>query len=715
MQLAHREYYWHVHNHWIMYILMIVSFAVFGYGAFRKIMLWSEMKPAGERFTDIFRRAWKMIVDVLFQGRVRKKMLPGVFHSMIFWSFLVLMMTTAILTVEIDVANTVFKASFFRGNIYLAVSFFADIAGAFLIVGLAIAVVRRYVLKPKTLPSDWQNAYMLLLLLFLGFGGFVLEGLRIRFAGDPWAIYSPVGLAFSKALAIPANSVPYIYPVIWWSHACATFILIASLPYTKFVHFILIPANYMFSNMKPKGTLGREDLEELFARDDADEFRIGHTDASDLTWKNAMDLDACVECGRCEEICPAAQCGYPLVPRDVIQSLKKSLYKMYDAKEKAGANGGAGKKEGEPVQVMELAPFVGDTIKEETIWLCRTCRACMEVCPAMIEHVDQIIDLRRAQVMMAGELPTDAKNALKAIETRGNPFGPRQGRLGWIKGEKPDILAEVGETDVLFWLGCVANFDQSKQHIANNMFAIMRHCGIRFAMLGDEETCCGDPARSLGDENVFQAVARAQNEVLKQYKFNKIVTICPHCRNSLKNEFRQFGGNYEVVHHTEFLMDLIKRGKVELNEKAAGKVTYHDPCYLGRYADVFKDPRRIVKSIDGLEFVEAKNSGGTSFCCGAGGGNYYMDMDLDVPGDERLNVRRAKELVNTGADTIAVACPYCMQMLDDALKLIEMDEKVKIKDISTFVIEAMGIKPAAAPAPAEVEVETKKSEGAKAE
>jgi Fe-S oxidoreductase len=710
MQQAHREYYWHVHNHWIMYIFLTISFAVFGYGVFRKIMLWREMKPADERFTDIFRRAFKMIVDVLFQGRIRKKMLPGVFHSMIFWSFLFLMLTTAILTVQIDFAEPFLKLDFFKGSIYLVVSFFADIAGGIFISGLLVAVVRRYILKPKTLPTDWQNAYMLGLLLFIGIGGFVLEGLRIRFAGDAWAMYSPLGLAVSKALVFPKGVVPVLYPMIWWTHAGATFALIASLPYTKFIHFLLIPANYMFSNMKPKGTLDREDLEELFARDDVDEFRLGHADATDLTWKNAMDLDACIECGRCEENCPVAQCGYPLVPREFIKSLKTATYKYYEAIEK----GAAGKKEGEAPGKIELAPFIGDTIKEEHIWLCRTCRACTESCPAMIEHVDQIVDVRRAQVMMAGELPTDAKNALKAMETRGNPFGPQQDRLGWIKGDRPEILSETGETDVLFWLGCVANYDQAKQHIANNMFAIMRHSGIRFAMLGDEETCCGDPARCLGDENVFQSIAKGQVEVLKQYKFNKIVTICPHCAATLKNEFPQFGGKFEVVHHTKFIADLVKAGKIRLSESVSGKVTYHDPCYLGRYAGVFDEPRSLVKSMKGVNFVETKNHGETSFCCGAGGGNYYMDMDLDVPGDERLNVRRAKELVNTGADTIAVACPYCMQMLEDAVKLIEMDEKVKMKDISTLVVEAMGLH-VGEPKPAVIHAESNIAQEAKVE
>ena len=702
MQLsqAHREYYWNVHHHWIMYIPMIISFAIFGYGVYRKVMQWKALKPADERFKDVVKRAIFMIKDVLMQGRVRKKMLPGVFHSMIFWSFLILMMTTAILTIEIDT-----PLEFFTGHIYLVVSFLADIAGALLIVGLTIAVIRRYVMKPKSLESDWQNAYMLILLLFIGIGGFLLEGLRMKFAGDQWAIFSPVGLVVSKAMGIfPESSVAVVYPVIWWLHALATFALIATLPYTKFVHFILIPANYMFSNMEPKGSLKREDMEELFSREDLDEFRIGMSDASDLTWKNAMNFDACIECGRCEEICPVCQCGYPLNPRKVVKSLKKSLYEMYEKQEaaKAKGNGGAPAEGEAPVeaQPLELDPFIGATIDEHTLWLCRTCRACMEVCPAMVEHVDQVIDIRRSEVMMNGRLPADAKRSLKALETRGNPYGPQEDRLGWIEGEKPEIIPADGQTDVLFWMGCCTNYDQNKRHVAMNVFAILREAGVKFGMLGDEEFCCGDPARCLGDENVFQTIAKQQVEILNARKFNTLLVICPHCYNVLKNEYPQFGGKFNVVHHSDFILQLIKQGKIKLPKEVKEKVVYHDPCYLGRYAEVYDAPREVLKSVKGVQFVEAGNKREKSFCCGGGGGNYFMDLDLDVPGDERLNVRRVKEFAGTGADTIAVSCIYCMQMLDDGVKLNELDEKIKVKDISTLVVEAMGLKTEHEPAPA---------------
>ncbi|HOO56287.1 MAG TPA: heterodisulfide reductase-related iron-sulfur binding cluster [bacterium] len=695
MEQAHREYYWHIHPHWVMYVFLVISMAVFAYGIYRKIMLWKNMKPAEERFTDIFKRAFNMISEVLLQRRVRNRILPGTFHSLIFWSFLMLMLATAILTVEIDLTKPLFGVKFFYGSFYLLISALADIAGFLFIIGLSIAIIRRYVLKPKTLESNWENAYMLILLLFIGVGGFALEGLRIAHVGDQWAAYTPFGLAMSKLMAaVPESMVAPLYQVTWWTHAGATFLLMGSLPYTKFFHFLLIPANYMFSNTKPKGTLQRDDLEELFSRDDLEEFSLGHSSAKDLTWKNALDYEACIECGRCEEVCPVAQCGYPLVPRKVMKSLKESMYKAQKqmdeakakAKESSEADGAQAPEE------LEILPFIGDVLDEHGIWLCRTCRACMEVCPAMIEHIDQLTDVRRSEVMMNGRLPTDAKNALKALETRGNPFGPQQGRLSWIKGDMPDILGEGEETDVLFWLGCVANYDQAKQHIAENMFAIMKEAGIKFAMLGDEEMCCGDPARSLGDENVFQAMGKQQVEILNSRKFNTIVTICPHCLNSLKNEFQQFGGNYQVVHHTEFLLGLVKEGKIKLSENVNNKVVYHDPCYLGRYANVFNEPRTLMQTIKGIDVVEPKNMKINSFCCGAGGGNYFMDMDLDVPGDERLNVRRAKELAGTGANTVAVSCPYCMQMLEDGIKLIEMEDKLKLKDISTIVLEAMGIK-----------------------
>jgi len=649
-----------------------------------------EIEAANERFSDIVKRGFFMLKDVLMQGRVRKKLLPGVFHSLIFWSFLVLMLATAILTVEIDT-----PLHFFYGNIYLAVSFFADIAGAFLIIGLAIAIYRRYVMKPKSLESDWQNAYMLGLLLFIGVGGFLLEGLRIQFAGDPWAMYSPVGLGVSKAMGLlPASSVAVVYQLIWWTHAFATFALIGSLPYTKFFHFLLIPANYMFSSMNSKGSLAREDMEELFSREDLDEFRIGHSDASDFSWKNAMNFDACIECGRCEEICPVSQCGYPLNPRKVVKALKKSVYEMYEKQEAAKGNGKPA-AEGEASaekQPLELTPFIGETIEENTLWLCRTCRACMEVCPAMVEHVDQVIDIRRSEVMMNGRLPADAKRSLKALETRGNPYGPQEDRLGWIEGEKPQIVAAEGETDVLFWMGCCTNYDQNKRHVATNVFTILREAGIKFGMLGDDELCCGDPARCLGDENVFQTVAKQQIENLNSRKFKTLLVICPHCLNVLKNEYPQFGGKYNVVHHSEYILGLIKQGKIKLPKEVHEKVTYHDPCYLGRYNDVYSDPRDVLKSIKGVEIKEASNKNEKSFCCGGGGGNYFMDLDLDVPGDERLNVRRVKELAGTGAETIAVSCVYCMQMLDDGVKLNELEEKIKVKDISTLVVEAMGLK-----------------------
>ena len=691
--VAGRELMWNLGtaSHVLMYVLMAVSFVLFGLGMRRRILEWKSGKPEGERFHEWGRRLWILVREALFQRQTRRRFLPGLFHSFVFYGFIVLFVTTLIVMADMD-----FGLSIYHGSFYLGVTLAADLAGVLLLVGLLIAAVRRYLAKPDFLPeARGADSAILLILAGLVLTGFLAEGARIRFhpQGDPWSAFSPAGRLCAGLLGgLDAETGRRIHFGVWWLHALGTFTMIALVPHTKFLHMLSIPANQFLSKLAPKGALRRQDIEALLAVEEANaDFTIGIGDARQLTWKQRLDLTACVECGRCDAACPAQAADGRLSPRRLIIDLKR----MHAGNGRAGgsAAAGAGTAAGGGGEAgAGTLPIIGadGTVFAEAdfIWLCRTCHACQSICPAAIEHVDLFMELRRAEVMMEGRLPKEAAQALKTMETQGNPFGAQADRLEFVARCGLPVIPPGGETEILLWLGCAVTFDPEKQRIAEDLIAILRHAGARVGHLGRDETCCGDPARVLGDENLFQSAAKQTVAALQARKFATLLVLCPHGYNVFKNEYPQFGGHFPVMHHTELLGEWIRSGRLRPTQALPGRVVYHDPCYLGRYQGILAAPRRALRAVPGLELREMRARGAESFCCGAGGGHYWMDLET---GTARVNNLRIDQAQACGAETIAVACPFCDQMLVDGLKARDLDERIRVADVATLVRRSLGI------------------------
>ncbi|MFH1145314.1 MAG: (Fe-S)-binding protein [Candidatus Eisenbacteria bacterium] len=684
---AGRELMWNMGtpSHVLMYVLMLVAFVLFGLGMRRRLREWKAGAPVGERFSDWGKRVRIVAREVLLQNQTRRRFLPGLFHSFIFYGFVVLFITTLIVMVDMD-----FGLKIYRGPFYLAVTLAADLAGAFLFVGLSIAAVRRYLSRPAFLPeAKSADAAILLILAGLVLTGFLAEGARMRFhpEGDPWRAYAPVGSCFAGMLGglDPAHG-RRLHFAVWWLHALGTFTMIALVPHTKFLHMLSIPTNQLLSKLAAKGSLRRPDIEALMAAEDVnDDLAIGVAGVEHLTWKQRLDLTACIECGRCDEACPANAADGRLSPRRLIADLKR----MGEGDGSAVAAGGDGASAAGDGAARPIIGAAGTVFCDtDFIWLCRTCHACQSICPAAIEHVDLFFELRRAEVMMEGRLPKDAGAALKVMETQGNPFGAQAERMDFVTRLGLPVVPPGGKTEILLWIGCAITFDPEKQRIAEDLVAILRHAGVSFGHLGRDETCCGDPARVLGDETIFQATARQTVAALQARTFETLLVLCPHGYNVFKNEYPQFGGRFPVRHHSELLAEWIRSGRIRPGKALAARVVFHDPCYLGRYQDIVDDPRRALRAIPGLRLQEMRRHGRDSFCCGAGGGHYWMDLE---EGEARVNNLRVDQAVAAGADTIAVACPFCDQMLVDGLKARDLNERVRVEDVASLVRRSLGI------------------------
>ncbi len=668
---ASRPLMWNIAHVWVMYVLFVAALAVFGWGFYRRIRFWRLGKADDERFADWGKRLSLLLRELLLQTRVRKTLFPALFHCLIFYSFLVLLVTTLVVMFQYDAAP-LFGPGFnvFRGFLYVSLTVASELAGVMLLAGIGIAAFRRYRIKPESLPTKMADGLVLVFLGAIIVTGYLVEGARIAVNGDPWKALSPVGWGIGALMRGTGEGAGRtIHASFWWAHAVLAMGWIALIPYTKFVHLLSLPANVFFSKLKPRGSLRREDIEKLMqtAASEAD-FEIGVQGAGDLTWKQRLDVDACVSCGRCEEICPAqmAHTG-EFTPLRLVTALKRSIH------------GGNGAGPGKP------AGIVGTAFDVEFIWHCRTCTACMEVCPALIEHVDTLMEIRRNEVLIQGRMPADAARALKQLETHGNPFGPQSDRVDWVTQMKIRVVGPGERVDVLYWIGCCATFDPQKRKIAQDLCRLMEKCGLDFGVLGVEEKCCGDPARVIGQEMLFQQIAKEQVEILKQRRFEVLLTSCPHCYNVLAHEYRQFGADFNVVHHSEFLHEMVWLRKLVPRYGAERRYVYHDPCYLGRYQRIYESPRQVISAIPRAHVIEMKNHHERSLCCGAGGGHYWMDLKKG----ERINNLRVKQACESRADTIVTGCAYCMHMMEDSVKLLNKDDSIRVVDLASLLLESV--------------------------
>jgi Fe-S oxidoreductase/nitrate reductase gamma subunit len=599
----------------------------------------------------------------------------GVMHSLIYYGFLVLFLGTVIL--EIDNLMPA-GLKFLHGPIYLGYSAILDLAALVFLAGIAMAFVGRYVIptwriRSKTKPED---SFILGVLAIIGVTGLLTEGARISLAGQPaHEIWSFVGYPLSTLFE--QSSASGWHRFFWVSHAIAFVVFLVIIPVTKMRHMVTSPANLFLSPRdRPKGAM--REMPNLLEVEDID--TIGASVVADLTWKQIFDTDACTICGRCTSVCPANLTGKPLDPREMV--LKTG--------EVAAANAGVSP----PVSstaVIEGAGTLFDRIHPDEVFACTTCGACDEICPVNIEILDRILDMRRYLTLMESEFPTELGKAFVAMENQSNPWGmSQQTRADWtseLEFEVP-ILGQNGKdtAEYLWFVGCAGSFDDRNTAVSVSLARLLHRADIDFAILGSAELCNGDPARRSGNEFVFQQLALRNIETFEGLGVKKIITQCAHCFNTLGNEYPQFGGEYDVVHHSQLLAELLRQGRIDRPKKKNGelkKIAYHDPCYLGRHNDVYLAPREVVVG-SGSSVVEMERSGTRSFCCGAGGARFWMEENTG----KKVNIERAEEALATDADEIAVACPFCFVMLDDGVKELGRDD-VPVRDIAMILADGL--------------------------
>lgn len=681
-----RQVLWNIDNRILMYVFMAAALIFCINGIYERITFW-RLGRQEKRTDNPVRRVKSILAYGIGHKRIFQESFPGLMHASIFYGFLILTIGTAVIAVQED-----FGVPLFYGNVYLVLSFLMDLFGLLALMGVIMAAYRRYVKKPARLDNNLDDAVTLSLLFVILFTGFILEGLRMYAAGDNWAGWSPVGLAFAgliKGLGISRFSAQSAHEVMWWGHMLLAFGFIAYLPFSKLFHLLVSPLNQFMRSFEPKGALVPLDLEN----EDIEQFGVSKIE--EFTWKQLLDTDACVRCGRCQDSCPAHLSGKPLSPKKLIQDMKAHLAEKgpvlvkhkhnADTKSQIGVSallavdGEAGN------EIMEKN-LIGDVIDEETVWACTTCRSCEELCPVFVEQVGKTVDLRRNLVLMESSFSPEVQLAFKNMENNGNPWGVGWAtRADWAKELQVPGSNDNQNAEVLYWVGCAGAFDERNKKVATAIVKILQKAGVNFAILGAEEKCCGDSARRMGNEYLFQSLAQENIETLNKHNFNTILTHCPHCYNTLKNEYPQFGGNYKVIHHTEYIRQLMEAGRIRPTVELAQKVTYHDSCYLGRYNEIYSAPRSMLTAIPGIKLVEMSRNLEKSFCCGAGGGRMWMEETIG----QRINVMRAEQALEQEPEVVATACPFCLTMFDDGLKVLEGGNEIKTMDLAELVANAI--------------------------
>ncbi|MHB8468653.1 MAG: (Fe-S)-binding protein [Gaiellaceae bacterium] len=596
-------------------------------------------KPA-DRADDVAARVRNEAVLVLGQKKLLQRLVPGLMHAFIFWGFLVLFPTiVAAMVAAVD------------RHAEIPFTWFGELVDVFVLLvlaGVVTAVAIRAVVRPERFRGSHRGeGYVILTLI----AGVVLTLLGWHASGTAAGLDHHAGfLARALAPAFPHGG-PWERSFVW-AHLCFIFGFLTYLPHSKHLHIATAPLNVWLARTRARGR-----LEPLRFDVPDDELRFGVGTIADLTQKEIVDAFSCTECGRCQDVCPAYATGKLLSPKLVIMGVRDSILSQSDS------------------------PIVGNGVPEEMIWDCVTCGACVEACPVSIEHIDHIVDLRRHRLMVESKFPAEAEPMLRDVERSANPWGkPQTERAAWAAQLGVKVL-EPGDPapEYLYWVGCAASFDERARKSAESTAKLLQKAGVDFAILGPREACTGDPARRMGNEYVFQAYAEQNVATLNESGVTKIVASCPHCFNTLANEYGDFGGGYEVLHHTELLAQLVRDGRLE---PVGGEqsITYHDSCYLARHNDVRSDPRELVAAVG--QPVEMKRSGKQTFCCGAGGAHMWME--------ERgtgINEERVREAAATGAETLAVACPFCTVMLDDGARA--SGKKLRVVDVSTLLAESL--------------------------
>jgi Fe-S oxidoreductase/nitrate reductase gamma subunit len=626
------------------------------------------------RSGDLPRQLAREGSHVLGQRKLFLRPLPGLMHALIFWGFLVLL--TTIVEAMGQVVDPEFAIPFIGRSGWLGA--LQDVFAGLVLVGITIALWIRLLQRPERFIGSHNRAAYLILgwitLIILTL--FAANGLRIaQGINESPVAWTPISHLFALPFEGLSSGIQAgLEQVFLWIHLALILGFLLYIPYSKHLHIGTAFINVFFSNTGPRGTL--TPLPISMEALEAGEQSLGAATIVDLTRKELLDLYACTECGRCQSACPAWNTGKPLSPKLLVMDLRDQLFEEGPAILRARGLG-------EDHDAVTLVPEV---VADEVVWACTTCGACMQECPVDIEHIDTIVDLRRNLVMGESRFPQEAGTLLRSLENTNNPWGmPQAERAAWANGLGVPVLAD-GETapEVLYWVGCAGAFDDRAKKIAQATARVLQRAGISFAILGPRELCTGDPARRMGNEYLFQTLAEQNVETLTGSGVTTILATCPHCFNTLRNEYPQYGGRFEVLHHTELFARLISKGRLKPTEEVRSLVAYHDPCYLGRHNGVYREPRQMLGTVPGLETVEMPRHEQRALCCGAGGARMWMEEGIG----KRINQERADEAASTGADTIGVACPYCLIMLDDGARA--RGDETSVLDVAQIIDRSTG-------------------------
>jgi Fe-S oxidoreductase/nitrate reductase gamma subunit len=680
----------------VMYILVAIQALVLGYAFTRRVLMWRRGRPFGP-VGRIGERVRNTLSVVFLHRRLIRPgyVYAGLMHLFIFWGFLVLFIGTLIVLLEADIARPYFGVSFFQGTFYVVYKLVINLFGLLFLIGLLMAVYRRYGQQlPKFRRNLSDDAIVLGILLFLGITGFLLEALRLSATRDPaapihWVAY-PLTLLLS---GVDPTLLQAAHAITWWSHMLANTALLVYIPVSKLAHMFTGPANVFMRTTDPRAALG------LIANiEEQDHFGVAKLE--DFSWKQLLNFDACMRCGRCLDFCPTFNTGKALKPRQLIVEIGSYMNRQAGLLagpagpriEEAGVRGHELRAPNEPslAQVPMMSELIGSVVSEDELWDCTTCRACMEQCPVSIEHVPLIVEMRRNLVLEQSKFPQELVSLFNNLERNSNPYSfPASTRADWAAAVGVRELSQVQDPsslEIVYWVGCMSSFDSRTQRVAVALAKIFAAADVNFAILGKEEGCSGDPARRAGNEYLYQILAQTNIDRLNQYQPKRIVASCPHCFNTLKNEYPQLGGDYDVIHHSQFIQELIDAGRLHVPPGTLDQpgMAYHDPCYLGRYNQVYDEPRDVLNKVSG-GFVELPRCRDRGFCCGAGGARAFMEEKRGT----RISHNRLTEAIDTDASGVAVACPFCVTMFEDGVRALNVEERFAVRDIAEIVADAL--------------------------
>lgn len=645
--------------------MLIVALGIFVWGCWKRLSLISLGKSE-DRFDNPGVRLGEMLLYAFGQKRVLAKPF-GINHFVIFWSFLILLIAnTEFLLHGVFPSISLMKLP---DGILLPLLLLLDIVSLLALAAVVVAAVRRIISPPYPEARTMEAFFILSLIGILMIAYFGINAAKISRMQEGARVLANTWMPVSGMMAglIGPSSGAAVYSLSWWAHAVALLAFMCYLPHSKHMHILTAIPNCFFRRLEKPNTVPRE------------EFKAGNTfgvsAVDQYSWKDLLDSFSCTECGRCQKVCPASITGKPLNPRAVIHDIKVNLLQN-----------GTGLSKGEKPQLALIGEQGEGSVSEESIWGCTTCGACMEACPVFIEQMPKIIHMRRHLVENEAKFPEELLNLFENMEGRSNPWGiaPSE-RTKWCS--QLDIKPfDSKSTEYLFYVGCAGSFDSRNKHVSLAMAQLLDKAGISWGILGKDEKCCGDSVRRLGNEFVFDKMARENVAIFRERGVKKVITQCPHCFTTLKNDYRQYGIELEVIHHSELLRNLVQDGYLKQDKTTSdmGTAVFHDSCYLGRHNDVYDAPRELIESATGSAPKEMERNRSQAFCCGAGGGRMWMEEHSG----ERINLTRVKEALEQKPDTICVACPYCLTMFEDGLKDVNAPN-VKVRDVAEVMAEAL--------------------------